>query len=105
MHCFNFFSANVLDFDEQTADDLDVDMSIYYEENGGDKDSRDLLTMRQSMRRREGIDATDLKTIGFFKRDTGAKIGTFEKYTKVSLFLICDAYGYNNVYKLGIFNS
>ncbi|KAM6108475.1 LOW QUALITY PROTEIN: G patch domain-containing protein 3 [Pterocles gutturalis] len=29
------------DFDEQTADDWDVDMSIYYDKDGGDKDARD----------------------------------------------------------------
>ncbi|KAK2844357.1 hypothetical protein Q5P01_011016 [Channa striata] len=34
------------DFDEQTADDWDVDMSIYYDKDGGDMDSRDYVRMR-----------------------------------------------------------
>ena len=34
------------DFDERTTDDWDVDMSVYYDEAGGDKDARDALAMR-----------------------------------------------------------
>ena len=52
------------DFDEQTADDWDVDMSAYYEEGAGDKDIRDFLTIRQEKRRRDGIEATDRFTAG-----------------------------------------
>lgn len=48
-----------IDFDEQTADDWDVDMSAYYEEGAGDKDARDFLTMREEKQRREGIVGTD----------------------------------------------
>ena len=33
------------DFDAETADDLDVDMSVYYEPDGGDQDSRQLVEM------------------------------------------------------------
>ena len=58
-------------------------MSVYYEDNGGDRDSRDLVAMRQSKRRREGTEATDLKTIGFHKDSASNKVGSFEKYTKV----------------------
>ena len=79
------------DFDEQTADDLDVDMSIYYEQDGGDHDSRDLLRMRTERRRRDGEEKTDLKTIGFLRsRDDESKAegkeeatGQFERHTKV----------------------
>ena len=55
---------NISDFDEQTADDWDVDMSGYYEEGAGDKDARDYLTIRQEKRRRDGIEATDRFTAG-----------------------------------------
>jgi len=47
------------DFDEQTADDWDVDMSEYSEPGTGDKDARDYIAMRQEKRRRDGIEATD----------------------------------------------
>ncbi|XP_050411445.1 G patch domain-containing protein 3 [Patella vulgata] len=62
------------DFDEQCADDWDVDMSSYYEDGAGDKDARDLITMRQEKRRRDGIASGD--------RFLEGKIGKFEKYTK-----------------------
>ncbi|XP_030074308.1 G patch domain-containing protein 3 [Microcaecilia unicolor] len=54
------------DFDEQTADDWDVDMSIYYDQDAGDKDARDFLQMRLEQKRREGLEP----------------LGTFEQYTK-----------------------
>lgn len=56
------------DFDEQTTDDLDVDMSGYYEEGAGDKDARDFLTLRQDQRRRMGIEATDRFTAGKYSK-------------------------------------
>nr|XP_006821897.1 PREDICTED: G patch domain-containing protein 3-like [Saccoglossus kowalevskii] len=58
------------DFDEQTADDWDVDMSVYYDLDGGDKDARDYVQMRLEQRRRDGIP------------DDADKIGKFEKHTK-----------------------
>ncbi|XP_041378693.1 G patch domain-containing protein 3-like [Gigantopelta aegis] len=61
------------DFDEQTADDLNVDMSGYYEDGAGDKDARDYLTLRQEQRRRDGTEDTDRFSAG---------IGKFEKHTK-----------------------
>lgn len=60
------------DFDEQTADDWDVDMSEYYEPGTGDKDAKDFLKMRLETRRREGLDTA---------RDT-LDLGSFERYTK-----------------------
>uniref|UniRef100_A0A803JWA3 GPN-loop GTPase 2 n=1 Tax=Xenopus tropicalis TaxID=8364 RepID=A0A803JWA3_XENTR len=60
------------DFDEQTADDWDVDMSGYYEEDGGDKDARDYLKMRLETRRRDGLATADV----------GYSVGGFEKHTK-----------------------
>ena len=61
------------DFDEQTADDLDVDMSAYYEDGAGDKDIKDFLLIRQEQRRRRGLEPTDRFTAG---------IGKFERHTK-----------------------
>ncbi|NXI53236.1 GPTC3 protein, partial [Chloroceryle aenea] len=63
------------DFDEQTADDWDVDMSIYYDKDGGDKDARDTVQMWLEQRRRDGSEEGSL---------VGQQIGTFERYTKVS---------------------
>ena len=53
-----------VDFDEQTADDYDVDMSGYYEPDGGDKDARDSLDIRQEKQRRDGTCNTDRFTAG-----------------------------------------
>lgn len=61
------------DFDEQTTDDLNVDMSAYYEDGAGDPDIRDFVTIRQEQRRRRGIDKTDRFSAG---------IGKFERHTK-----------------------
>ncbi|OWF42234.1 G patch domain-containing protein 3 [Mizuhopecten yessoensis] len=79
------------DFDEQTTDDLDVDMSIYYEKGAGDKDARDYVTMRQETRRRDGVEQTDRFSAGIAKRrssnmkhcsSVASKIGKFEQHTK-----------------------
>lgn len=64
----------VADFDEQTADDWDVDMEIYTDPYGGDKDAQDLMTMRTEKRRRKGITQPELDP---------NHIGQFEKHTKV----------------------
>ncbi|XP_068125337.1 G patch domain-containing protein 3 [Hyperolius riggenbachi] len=61
------------DFDEETADDWDVDMSEYYEPGSGDKDAKDYLKMRLETMRRDGID------IGGKKKNS---LGHFEQYTK-----------------------
>ncbi|XP_069080167.1 G patch domain-containing protein 3 [Pleurodeles waltl] len=68
-----YWRAEEGDFDEQTADDWDVDMSVYYEDGAGDKDARDSVRMRQEQRRRDGLE-----------EDTGLgkPVGTFERYTK-----------------------
>ncbi len=42
------------DFDQQTTDDWDVDMSAYYEDGAGDLDARDGLDARRAMFRRDG---------------------------------------------------
>ncbi|KAM4794968.1 G patch domain-containing protein 3-like isoform 1-T2 [Rhinophrynus dorsalis] len=60
------------DFDEQTSDDWDVDMSGYYEEGAGDKDARDYLKMRLEDRRRNGMESTEEQY----------NLGQFEKHTK-----------------------
>ncbi|XP_056115442.1 G patch domain-containing protein 3 isoform X2 [Rhinichthys klamathensis goyatoka] len=61
------------DFDEQTADDWDVDMSVYYDRDGGDMDSRDYVRMRSERRLREGLDGLPGRQ---------QKIGNFERFTK-----------------------
>ena len=55
-------------------DDWDVDMSVYYDADGGDKDARDMVTMRREARRRNG------------RHDDEAfesAIGKFERHSKV----------------------
>ncbi|KAG7164704.1 G patch domain-containing protein 3-like [Homarus americanus] len=42
------------DFDEQTADEWDVDMSVYYEEGAGDRDAQDSVAMLHSHKLRSG---------------------------------------------------
>nr|KAF6505344.1 G-patch domain containing 3 [Rousettus aegyptiacus] len=49
-----FWQEEEGDFDEQTADDWDVDMSVYYDRDGGDKDARDSVQMRLEQRLRDG---------------------------------------------------
>ncbi|XP_066573771.1 G patch domain-containing protein 3 [Amia ocellicauda] len=61
------------DFDEQTSDDWDVDMSVYYDKDGGDKDARDYIRMRHEQRLRAGLESGSL---------LGPRIGGFEKFTK-----------------------
>ncbi|XP_006631460.2 G patch domain-containing protein 3 [Lepisosteus oculatus] len=61
------------DFDEQTADDWDVDMSVYYDKDGGDKDARDYVRMRYERRLREGLEEGSTQC---------RPIGSFEKFTK-----------------------
>jgi len=69
------------DFDEQTADDWDVDVSVYYEENGGDKDAKDSLAMRESvfLRKRKHHESVFRKKE---KREDEGKIGAFERHTR-----------------------
>ncbi|KAG5858093.1 hypothetical protein ANANG_G00026440 [Anguilla anguilla] len=61
------------DFDEQTADDWDVDMSVYYDKDGGDMDSRDYVQMRHERRLREGLEKVSVQQ---------QPIGSFERFTK-----------------------
>jgi len=44
-----YWAENEGDFDEQTADDWDVDMSEYYGEEG-DKDARDFVQIQREKR-------------------------------------------------------
>uniref|UniRef100_A0A1A7YQC1 G patch domain containing 3 n=1 Tax=Iconisemion striatum TaxID=60296 RepID=A0A1A7YQC1_9TELE len=61
------------DFDEQTADDWDVDMSVYYEKDGGDMDARDYVKMRYEKRLRDGLE----DGLGH-----NQPIGRFERFSK-----------------------
>lgn len=67
------------DFDEQTTDDWDVDMSEYQESGSGDKDARDFIRMRAENRLR-GNEATIEEMSAFDK-----PIGGFERHTKVTI--------------------
>lgn len=68
-----FWQEEEGDFDEQTADDWDVDMSVYYDQDGGDKDARDSVRMRLERRLRDGQEDGSL-----VKR----QVGNFERHTK-----------------------
>uniref|UniRef100_A0A674GA47 G-patch domain containing 3 n=1 Tax=Taeniopygia guttata TaxID=59729 RepID=A0A674GA47_TAEGU len=70
-----FWQEQEGDFDEQTADDWDVDMSIYYDKDGGDKDARDSVQMWLERRLRDGLEDGSV---------SGQPIGSFERHTKVS---------------------
>ncbi|NXX51584.1 GPTC3 protein, partial [Tricholaema leucomelas] len=84
------------DFDEQTADDWDVDMSIYYDRDGGDKDARDSVRMQLEQRRRSGLeDATA----------PGHQIGSFERYTKGFGRKLLEQQGWTEGLGLGSSNS
>uniref|UniRef100_A0A3B5MPY6 G-patch domain-containing protein n=1 Tax=Xiphophorus couchianus TaxID=32473 RepID=A0A3B5MPY6_9TELE len=61
------------DFDEQTADDWDVDMSVYYDKDGGDMDARDYIKMRYENRLRDGVEDGS---------GHNQSIGSFERFTK-----------------------
>ncbi|XP_048356077.1 G patch domain-containing protein 3 [Sphaerodactylus townsendi] len=83
------------DFDEQTADDWDVDMSVYYEKDG-DKDARDLVQMRFEQRLRDGLEDGSV---------LGQQIGTFEKYTKGIGRKVLERQGWTEGLGLGSSNS
>ncbi|XP_059424567.1 G patch domain-containing protein 3 isoform X1 [Carassius carassius] len=68
-----FWQEEEGDFDEQTADDWDVDMSVYYDTDGGDMDSRDYVRMRSERRLRDGLEGLPGRQ---------QKIGSFERFTK-----------------------
>ncbi|XP_069478980.1 G patch domain-containing protein 3 [Ambystoma mexicanum] len=68
-----YWHAEEGDFDEQTADDWDVDMSVYYDQEAGDKDARDSVRMRLEQRRRDGIEDD---------ASLGKPVGKFEQHTK-----------------------
>nr|XP_020464165.1 G patch domain-containing protein 3 [Monopterus albus] len=68
-----YWQAEEGDFDEQTADDWDVDMSVYYDKDGGDMDARDYVRMRYEKRLREGLEDGS---------GHGHSIGSFERFTK-----------------------
>ena len=81
-----------VDFDEQTADDWDVDMSGYYEPGSGDMDGRDLIQIRRDQRRRDGIEDEDGSIAG---------IGKFEKHTKGFGRRIMERHGWKDGEGLG----
>ncbi|NXP71313.1 GPTC3 protein, partial [Ramphastos sulfuratus] len=84
------------DFDEQTADDWDVDMSIYYDRDGGDKDARDSVRMWLEQRRRNGLEDDSAP---------GHQIGSFERYTKGFGRKLLEQQGWTEGLGLGSSNS
>ncbi|XP_067167795.1 G patch domain-containing protein 3 [Apteryx mantelli] len=84
------------DFDEQTADDWDVDMSIYYDKDGGDKDARDSVQMWLEQRLRDGLEDGSV---------SGQQVGTFEKYTKGIGRKVLEQQGWTEGLGLGSSNS
>ncbi|ODM99158.1 G patch domain-containing protein 3 [Orchesella cincta] len=83
-------------FDEKNTDDWDVDMEVYYEPGGGDKDSHDLMDIRRSQRIQNGLETISVIKAGpssqpyrrqKIKIDLGNNkkegvIGEFEKHTR-----------------------
>ncbi|KAK3752733.1 hypothetical protein QZH41_018704 [Actinostola sp. cb2023] len=57
------------DFDEETVDDWDVDMSIYDEEGAGDLDAKTLLQLRVEREWKRGQNI-DLNRVGSFEKHT-----------------------------------
>ncbi|XP_054148328.1 G patch domain-containing protein 3 [Melozone crissalis] len=84
------------DFDEQTADDWDVDMSIYYDKDGGDKDARDSVQMWLEQRLRAGLEDGSV---------SGQHIGTFERHTKGFGRKVLEQQGWTEGLGLGSSNS
>ncbi|PIK50918.1 putative G patch domain-containing protein 3 [Apostichopus japonicus] len=70
-----YWDAMKGDFDERTSDEWDVDMSIFYEKDGGTKDARDWLQIQKEARIRRGEEDTSV-----FKKKK--RIGQFEDHTK-----------------------
>ncbi|NXC01804.1 GPTC3 protein, partial [Orthonyx spaldingii] len=84
------------DFDEQTADDWDVDMSIYYDKDGGDKDARDSVQMWLERRLRDGLEDGSV---------AGQHVGTFERHTKGFGRKVLEQQGWMEGLGLGSSNS
>ncbi|GCC26832.1 G patch domain-containing protein 3 [Chiloscyllium punctatum] len=84
------------DFDEETADDWDVDMSVYYDKGGGDKDSQDYVQMRLEQRQREGVEIVSVQS---------PRIGGFERYTKGIGRKVMEKQGWRDGQGLGSSNS
>ena len=63
--------------EEKDVDDWDVDMSVYYDADGGDKDARDMVTMRRETKRRAGQQFSHNDDVF----ESG--IGKFEHHSKV----------------------
>ncbi|NXN95768.1 GPTC3 protein, partial [Rhinopomastus cyanomelas] len=84
------------DFDEQTADDWDVDMSIYYDRDGGDKDARDSVRMWLEQRLRDGLEDGSA---------SGHQIGSFERHTRGFGRKVLEQQGWTEGLGLGSSNS
>ncbi|NXI79037.1 GPTC3 protein, partial [Rhipidura dahli] len=91
-----FWQEEEGDFDEQTADDWDVDMSIYYDKDGGDKDARDSVQMWLERRLRDGLEDGSV---------SGQHIGTFERHTKGFGRKVLEQQGWTEGLGLGSSNS
>ncbi|XP_063875610.1 G patch domain-containing protein 3-like [Scylla paramamosain] len=114
-----FWRAQQGDFDEQTADEWDVDMSVYYEEGAGDRDARDSAEMVQSdklksgslapsvfVRRKGEEEATSKAKRGRGRRKIGPTlpptIGRFEAHTRGFGRRMMEAQGWKEGQGLGV---
>ncbi|XP_078489738.1 G patch domain-containing protein 3 [Ciona intestinalis] len=85
------------DFDEETADDWDVDVSEYY--NGdGDRDAKQIQLMREEKRFREG---TSLKSGLKLSKTNIKRMGKFEEHTRGFGRHIMEGLGWNDDVGLG----
>lgn len=109
------------DFDEQTTDEWDVDMSVYYERGAGDQDARDSVAMLHSDKLRSGkLSQSAFRTTGTHnvdknrKKDTSSVrkkrrigptappvIGEFEEHTRGFGRRLLEAQGWNDGQGLG----
>jgi hypothetical protein len=79
--------------EEKDVDDWDVDMGVYYDSQGGDKDARDMATMRRDVMRRDGQLGTD--------DSFEARIGKFECHSKGIGRKLMTKYGWTEGQSLG----
>ncbi|CAK8690586.1 unnamed protein product [Clavelina lepadiformis] len=83
------------DFDEETADDWDVDMSEYYGEEG-DRDAKEFVQIMKEKRLREGKSLQHGQT-----SIAPHQVGSFEKHTKGSGRHIMQKFGWEDGKTLG----
>nr|XP_026694501.1 G patch domain-containing protein 3 [Ciona intestinalis] len=92
-----YWKEDVGDFDEETADDWDVDVSEYYH-GDGDRDAKQIQLMRKEKRLREGA---ALKSGLKLSKTKVKKMGKFEEHTRGFGRHIMEGLGWNDDVGLG----